>query len=46
LSDLFVQAGKDDGYIEWLRDEAMKLKQPPAPVPKTKDLSGNYRIDF
>jgi predicted phage terminase large subunit-like protein len=33
LSDLFVQSGKDDGYIEWLRDEAMKLKPaPPAPA--------------
>jgi hypothetical protein len=32
LSDLFVQAGKDDGYIEWLRDEAMKRK-PQVPQP-------------
>jgi predicted phage terminase large subunit-like protein len=41
LSDLFVQAGKDDGYIEWLRDEAMKLKQPPAPVSKTNYAVGS-----
>ena len=41
LSDLFVQAGKDDGYIEWLRDEAMKLKQPAPPVPKTNYAVGS-----
>jgi predicted phage terminase large subunit-like protein len=41
LSDLFVQAGKDDGYIEWLRDEAMKMKQPPAPAPKTNYALGS-----
>jgi hypothetical protein len=41
LSDLFVVAGKDDGYIEWLRDEAMKKKQLPVQVVKTNYAVGS-----
>lgn len=36
-----MQAGKDDGYIEWLRDEAAKLKRPEAGPAKTNYAVGS-----